>query len=137
MFRWHITDNSPVFSGMQDYRTLRVWRKSHELTLAVRRATSRFPRTGYASLRNQMTTSAESIAFNIVEGCGSSSGKELARFLDISIKSTMELEYQLKLAADYRVIDRSEGEALSGAVIDARRMLCGLKKKVLASSCEL
>lgn len=118
---------------MQDYRNLRVWRKSHQLTLAVRQAAGRFPRAGYASLRSQITTSAESIAFNIVEGCGSSSGKELARFLDISIKSTMELEYQLKLAMDYGVIDQEEARGLSGEVVDTRRMLCGLKKKVLAA----
>ncbi len=122
---------------MQDYRTLRVWRKSHALTLGVRRAASRFPRTGYASLRSQITTSAESIAFNIVEGCGSSTRKELARFLDISIKSTMELEYQLKLAMDYAVINQEEGKGLSGEVADTRRMLCGLRKKVLASGSEL
>lgn len=118
---------------MQDYRKLRVWRKSHQLTLAVRRAAGCLPRTGYASLRNQITASAESIAFNIVEGCGSSSGKELARFLDISIKSTLELAYQLKLAMDYAVIDREEARGLSGEVVDTRRMLCGLKKKVLSS----
>jgi len=98
--------------GMQDYRKLRVWRKAHELALSARRAASRFPRTGYASLRVQITTSAESIAFNIVEGCGATSPKELARFLGISIKSTMELEYQLKLALDYGVLDAGGGESV-------------------------
>jgi four helix bundle protein len=116
---------------MQDYRNLRVWRKSHALALTVRRAAFRFPGTGYASLRNQITASAESIVFNIVEGCGANSPRELARFLDIGIKSTMELEYQLKLALDYGVVDPVEGEALSGEVVDTRRMLYGLKKKVL------
>ncbi|MGI9140488.1 MAG: four helix bundle protein [Gemmatimonadaceae bacterium] len=119
--------------GMQDYRKLRVWRKAHELALAVRRTANRLPRTGYASLRNQITTSAESIPFNIVEGCGASTPRELARFLDISIKSTTELEYQLKLATDYGVMDLVEGQALSGEVVDTRRMLCGLKRKVLDS----
>ena len=118
---------------MQDYRNLRVWRKSHQLTLAVRRVAGHLPRTGYASLRNQITASAESIAFNIVEGCGSSSPKDLARFLDVSIKSTLELEYQLKLAMDYGVLALDEGRGLSGEVVDTRRMLYGLKKKVLAS----
>lgn len=116
---------------MQDYRNLRVWRKAHELALGVRRATNRFPRTGYASLKSQVTSSAESIACNIVEGCGANSARELARFLDISIKSTLELEYQLKLATDYEVLAQAEGRALSGEVADTRRMLYGLKKKVL------
>lgn len=120
---------------MQDYRNLRVWRKAHELALAIRRAVCRFPRTGYASVRNQITRSAESIPFNIVEGCGANSGRDLARFLDISIKSTFELEYQLKLATDYGVLELPESDTLSAEVIDTRRMLCGLKKKVLAAEC--
>lgn len=128
-----VPGSSLFFPPMQDYRQLRVWRKAHQLTLAIRRATSRFPRTGYASLRHQMTTAAESIAFNIVEGCGSSSGKELARFLEISVKSTLELEYQVSLALDYGVIDQVEGQALSAEVVDTRRMLYGLRKKVVQS----
>ncbi len=46
----------------------------------------------------------------------------------------MELEYQLKLALDYGVLDEAEGKALSGEVVDTRRMLCGLRAKVLASA---
>ncbi|MEO6332318.1 MAG: four helix bundle protein [Gemmatimonadaceae bacterium] len=121
---------------MQDYRKLRVWRKAHELALAVRRTASHLPRTGYASLRNQITTSAESVACNIVEGCGSSSAKELARFLDISIKSTMELEYQIRLAIDYEVVSEPEGTSLTEGVVDTRRMLYGLKAKVLEAGNE-
>ena len=76
---------------------------------------------------------AESIAFNIVEGCGSTSQKELARFLDISIKSASELEYQLMLARDYGVLGESVWKALSEGTTDIRRMLCGLRAKVLES----
>ena len=77
---------------MQDYRQLRVHANAHNLAVAVRAATRRFPRNGYASLRAQMTSAAESISFNIVEGCGADSQKEFARFLEIGIKSAMELE---------------------------------------------
>lgn len=118
---------------MQDYRKLRVWKHAHTLALSVRRATDRFPRTGYASLRSQVASAAESVAFNIVEGCGASSQAELARFLEISIKSTMELEYQLQLARDYGILPQAEWEKLSTGTIDARRMLCGFRAKVRAS----
>ena len=80
-----------------------------------------------------MIRAAESIAFNIVEGCGSASQKELARFLDISIKSASELEYQLVLARDYGVLGESAWKALGEGTIDIRRMLCGLRAKVLES----
>jgi four helix bundle protein len=118
---------------MQDYRKLRVWGAAHALAIGVRQATNRFPRTGYASLRSQITTAAESIAFNIVEGCGASSQAELARFLDISRKSSMELEYQLHLARDYGILPDTEWESLREATINVRRMLCGLRSKVLAA----
>jgi len=118
---------------MQDYRQLRVHANAHALAIRVRGATRRFPRTGYASLKAQMTSAAESIACNIVEGCGANSQKEFARFLDIGIKSAMELEYQLSLARDYGVLRHRAWQPLTAETIDVRRMLFGLRAKVLAS----
>jgi four helix bundle protein len=83
-----------------------------------------------------MTRAAESIAFNIVEGCGANSQREFARFLDIAIKSATELESQLALARDYGVLRYPEWESLSAATIDVRRMLYGLRTKVRGSFCE-
>lgn len=118
---------------MQDYHNLDVWARAHAQALKVRKATRRFPRTGYASLKKQMTTAAESIAFNIVEGCGASSQKEFARFLDISIKSAFELEYQLQLAMDYGVLPAKGHALLSKETVEIRKMLFGLQEKVLNS----
>jgi four helix bundle protein len=78
-----------------------------------------------------MTNAAESIAFNIVEGCGAASSKEFARFLDISIKSTTELEYQLQLATDSGLLPHRVCGPLSAESVEIRRMLCGLRRKVL------
>ena len=118
---------------MQDYRKLRVWSHAHRLALRVRHAANVFPRTGYASLRGQTTRAAESVAFNIVEGCGTSSQAEFARFLEISIKSTLELQYQLQLARDYGILPQNEWQDLTEATIDTRKMLCGFRRTLLAS----
>jgi four helix bundle protein len=127
----------PIASGnigtMQDYRRLDVWSRAHAQNLSVRNATNQFPKTGYSQLKSQMTRAAESIAFNIVEGCGSARQKEYARFLEIAIKSAFELEYQLLLSKDYGVINESAWKQISGETIEIRRMLYGLRKKVLAS----
>ena len=112
---------------MQDHRKLRVWQHAHDLALAIRRVSRTFPRTGYASLHSQITRAAESVVFNIAEGCGTTSQREFARFLDISIKSTLELEAQLELARDYGALNGSTWSAMSTLVIDVRRMLCGLR----------
>ena len=117
--------------GMQDFRRLLVWRRAHELVLGVRRGVRSFPRSERGSLKSQMVTSAESIAFNIVEGCGASRPKEFARFLDISIKSTCELEYQLQLATDCGLLSSRVGSHLASEAVEIRRMLCGLRRRVL------
>lgn len=79
---------------MRDYKELVVWQRAHALTIDIRRATKSFPRSGYAALLSQIVRAAESIAMNIVEGCFAASQKDFARFLDISIKSSGEVEYQ-------------------------------------------
>src|SRR5262245_18687882 len=65
---------------MRDYKKIRVWASAHALAIKVRQATTRFPRRGYASLKEQIVRAAESIVFNIVEGAGASTQREFARF---------------------------------------------------------
>jgi four helix bundle protein len=119
---------------VRDHRGLLVWRKAHALALDIRRAVSRFPNKGYSELRNQLTSAAESIAINIVEGSGASSQREFARYLDIAVKSAKELEGELELATDYSLLSRDEYNRLTTDTIDTRRMLFGLRKRVLESS---
>lgn len=116
---------------MQDFRRLTVWARAHALVLGIRRSARNFPRSERGTLKSQMVTSAESVAFNIVEGCGASRPKEFARFLDISIKSTCELEYQLQLATEAGLVPSTVGRALSAETVEIRRMICGLRRRVL------
>src|SRR5262245_55252601 len=117
---------------MQNFRKLLVWKKAHGLALEVRRLARTFPRDRNWSLASQLVGAADSIAENIVEGCGASSRREFARFLAISIKSSSEAEYQLQLAADDGALSRREWGALTASVIEIRKMLSGLRQTVLA-----
>ncbi len=117
---------------MQNFRQLRVWAKAHVLALAVRDMTAGFPKNGYSRLKDQIIRSAESIPFNIAEGCGANSNKEFARYLDISIKSANELDYQLQLVRDYGILPNRHWKRLSDETVDTRRMLCGMKTRLLA-----
>ena len=103
------------------------------MAVAVRRCCRSFPRTGYASLYSQITRAAESVLFNIIEGCGAASQREFARFLDTSIKSAFELEGQLELAKDYRIVTEGSWTTLSTHTIGVRRMLFGLRSQILLS----
>jgi len=117
---------------MQDHRKLHVWVRAHALAIAVRRATRGFPPSGYTALQSQIVRAAESVLFNIIEGCGGRTPKDFAKFLDSSIKSTMELEGELELAKDYGVLKSREWEMLTMEAVEIRRMLCGLRARVLS-----
>ncbi len=119
---------------MQDYRKLRVWSRAHALAKDTRTVTRTFPRKGFTSLGSQVVRAAESVLFNIVEGCGANSAREFARFLEISCKSAMELESQLELARDYGVMSPECWIDLNDRVITLRRMLWVLREKVLTPS---
>jgi len=118
---------------MQDFRKLRAWRQALALAINVRKAVARFPRHGYAELKSQMTSAAESIVHTIVEGCGAASQCEFARFLEMSINSSMELEGQLLMARAYGIMDRSEFRSREEETIDVRRAVINLRKRVLAT----
>lgn len=116
---------------MRDFRGLAVWRKAHALMLNVRRATRDFHRAGSRQLQSQIIRSSESIPNNVVEGCFAATQKEFARYLDISIKSSGETEYQLQQARDLGLLGVRDWRAMSAQTVEVRKMLIGLRKKIL------
>ena len=65
---------------MRDFRTLTVWRKAHELTLAVYGHSRGFPAEERYGLTSQLRRAVSSVPTNNAEGCGRSSDADLARF---------------------------------------------------------
>lgn len=118
---------------MQDFHRLEVYQRSKDLAVEVRRITDAYPSTGYASLKDQTRRAVESIPFNIAEGCGARTQKEFARFLDVAIKSANELEAQLQLAGKYGILIARKGKETEAETVEVRRMLCGLRSRVLGS----
>ena len=117
---------------MRDFRDLKVWHKAHQLTLAVYKATRRFPKDEQYGLTSQIRRSCESIPANISEGCGRSGIAELARFLEIAMGSASELEYHLLLARDLHYLETGEYDPLAGELMEIKRMLVVFVKKLKA-----
>ena len=119
---------------MQDFRQLHVWKRAHAFTLDVRRAVEAMPRTGYTDLKSQLTRAAQSIVDIIVEGCAAASRPEFARYLDISIKSTSEVDYQLELARDLGVLPHDVWKPLATEVVEIRKMLSALRRSIVTAA---
>lgn len=122
-----------IIPRMQDFHNLRVWNEANSLAISIKRLTIGFPKAGYSSLRHQMMRAAESIADNIAEGCGAVTSAEFARYLDIAIKSSSELENQIERAHGYGLTRDGEHRGLAANVCNVRKMAWGLRKKVLAA----
>jgi four helix bundle protein len=124
---------------MKDYRELKVWRKAHELTLAIYRISANFPRAELYGLTSQLRRSCSSISANLAEGCGRNGDAELARFCSIAMGSASELDYHLLLANDLNLIDPKNYGVLAQQTSEVKRMLTGLyqtlkAKKLMAES---
>ncbi|MCB9454023.1 MAG: four helix bundle protein [Anaerolineaceae bacterium] len=115
---------------MQDFKKLAVWEKAHRFTLSTYQATMTFPKEESYGLTNQVRWAAASIPANIAEGCGRDSTKEFRRFLDIAMGSASETEYHLLLAHDLNYLNTDDYQTLSTMVVEVKRMLAGLIKKL-------
>jgi four helix bundle protein len=107
---------------MQDFKDLKVWQKSHQLTLDVYRSTTTFPREELYGLTSQIRRASFSIAANIAEGCGRNGHNELRRFLEIAMGSASELEYHLLLARDLQMLEPHTYEELNTQTCEVKRM---------------
>jgi four helix bundle protein len=117
---------------MKDFRNLKVWEKAHHLVLALYPVTASFPRQEAYGLTSQIRRAASSIPSNIAEGCGREGDPELARFCIIARGSATELEYQLLLARDLKLIQPKDYEELSAQTVEIKRMLTVLVQKLTA-----
>ena len=119
---------------MKDFRKLSVWEKAHSLVIEVYKITADFPKSELFGLTSQIRRAVASIPANIAEGCGRDSDADLARFLQMSLGSASELEYHLLLAHDLNLINDAGYDNLNIRVIELKRMLTSLVKKLRADS---
>ena len=115
---------------MQDFKKLLIWQKSHLLALSIYKATETFPDSERYGLISQIRRCCVSIPSNIAEECGRDGNSEFNRFLHISLGSTAELEYQLLLASDLKMLNEDEYKQLENQVHEVRKMLVSFIRKL-------
>jgi four helix bundle protein len=118
---------------MKDFRSLKVWEKSHALTLAIYKATEQFPKQELYSLTNQIQRAAVSVPANIAEGCGKDSDAELKRYFSIAMGSSSELEYLLLLAHDLGYLQAGIYQSMQNDLVETRKMLNAFIQKLKAN----
>jgi four helix bundle protein len=124
----HRTSDQVTLSAMQNPDNLRVTAESRALAVAVYRATAQLPADERFGLSAQMRRAVVSIGSNIAEGCGRFGNRELVQFLQVSLASTTELEFQAQLAIELELIRGEDAIALPQHIGQLKGMLIRLIK---------
>ena len=119
---------------VRDFKSLKIWQRAHAFAIALHERTRNFGRLGHTRLKNQLTGAADSVHDTIAEGCGAATGKEFARFLDMSIKSLNETEGHLLTARDLHLFSLDEWEKHNRETIEIRKMTYTYRRKVLETA---
>lgn len=117
---------------MADFRKLLVWQKATALAKRVDAIVPRIRRKK-PRLADQLERSAESVAACIAEGRGRATDKDFAHFVTLAIASVTELEHHLQRAYDCEFLDEDEHRSLTDDAIEVRKMLIGLRKRLLGT----
>jgi four helix bundle protein len=92
--------------------------------------TEAFPKHELFGMTSQIRRCGCSIPANIAEGCGRLGNSELHRFLQIACGSVSELEYHLLLARDLGYLPASDYLSAHKQLLEMKRMLVALTRKV-------
>lgn len=121
------TENAPrSVTRTRHYRDLLVWQKAMSLAKDVYRESEVLPARETYRLQSQMRRAAISIPSNIAEGHGRLNDGHFRQFLATSRGSLFELQTQLELSGDLRLLEKEKVEALMDRCEEVARMINGL-----------
>ena len=116
-------------AAARTFQDLVVWRKAHELVLAVYSFTAGFPKQETYGLALQMRRAAVSVPANIAEGFRRRGKADKARYMNMAEGSLEESRYYLILSQDLGYGDNSK---LMASLEEVSRLLNGYASAILA-----
>jgi four helix bundle protein len=112
---------------MHNFRKLNIWTKSIVFVTNIYRLTKSFPKEEKFGLCSQVERAVVSIPSNIAEGSAKSSNKDFARFLEISLGSSFELESELLIARNLNYLNEENYIQIQRDLIELQKMIVGFK----------
>jgi len=119
---------------MHNFKELKIWQKARTLVKVVYDITARFPEKERIGLTSQLQRAVVSIPTNIAEGSGRNTNRDFARFLDIAISSSFEVETEIILSPDLGYISENELNETVSKIQEIQKMIFGYRKTILSKS---
>jgi len=112
---------------LKAFRKLIVWQRAHSLTLAIYKASKKFPKYEMFGLTSQIRRATVSIESNIAEGYALGTAPNYLRHLNISVGSLAEVECQTEIAHDLQYLDDKDYTNLTELTREVGYLLSRLK----------
>ena len=112
------------------FEKLTVWQKALELTSSVHETTKKFPKDEMFVLTAQMKRAADSVCLNIAEGATGLSNSEFSRFLQIALRSDMEVVCGLFIAQKRGIITAEDFTDIYCRCEEILVMINGLRRSL-------
>jgi four helix bundle protein len=117
-------------AAAQSFRDLIVWQRAMQLTVAIYRLSSDFPREEVYGLTSQLRRAAVSIPSNIAEGQGRLNVGEFKQFLGIARGSNFEVQTQLEIARELEFGNLESLDQAEKLSHEVGKMIYGLLQSV-------
>ena len=115
---------------MHKIEDLKIWQKSLHLTKVIYLLTTELPKDEQFGLISQMKRSANSIPSNIAEGAGRNSKKEFKHFLSIANGSAYELQTQLILLEELKLVRKNKIQPVIELCVEIQKMNYSFQRKL-------
>lgn len=116
---------------MRNFRQLEVWVQSIELVVKVYEITKSLPDKEKFGLVSQMNRCAISIPANIAEGSSRKTSVDFARFLEISLGSSFEIETYFEIIYRLNFITELKYKAIMAELSITQKRINSLREAVL------
>lgn len=112
---------------MHNFKKLEIWKRSVDLVTEIYLLTQSYPREEIFGLTAQTRRAATSVPLNISEGSAKSSNKDFARFLEMAVGSSFELETALIVACNLEYLNFDVLQEKQSKVNELQRMINAFK----------
>jgi four helix bundle protein len=110
---------------MHNLKKLNIWVNAMSLVKDIYLLTSNFPKEEKFGLISQINRCSISIPSNIAEGSSRSSNKEFSHFIKIALGSLFELETQIILSSDFKMINDPDSIIILDKITTLQKMING------------
>ena len=108
---------------VQDYKQLKIWKRSFELAVKIYKLTAKYPQHEKYNLISQLRRASTSISSNIAEGASKHTTQDFQRFLYQAYGSLKEVESLLLLSKELDYVLVKDFKELSKEIDEIARMI--------------